>query len=113
MPQPPDARRRDDDDLDPEGPSPADLARFGGGDDDDDSGGFDCPECGRRLAADAPLCSGCGRFILDDDRTHRRAAAAARPARAPTARRGRRWIVTTAGALLLILAVFWLLRLLP
>ncbi len=46
-------------DPDAEGPSEADLARFGGDD-------ATCPACGADVYHDAPLCHECGHALTDD-----------------------------------------------
>jgi len=46
-----------EDELDPEGPSPEDLAEFG------DDGGVDtveCPRCGSEVCQDVDRCPACG-----------------------------------------------------
>jgi hypothetical protein len=48
----------DEDDLDPEGPSRDDLARFGG-----DT--IPCPHCGREVHAEAAACPRCEQWIDD------------------------------------------------
>lgn len=48
------AHKRDESfDPDFEGPSPDDIARFGGDD-------IDCPDCGASVYHDAPMCPRCG-----------------------------------------------------
>lgn len=48
-----------DEDLDPEGPSREDLARFG-------RDQVQCPHCGREVHADAAACPRCNRWLDDD-----------------------------------------------
>jgi hypothetical protein len=48
-----------DEDLDPEGPSREDLARFG-------RETLPCPHCGREVHADAAACPRCHRWLDDD-----------------------------------------------
>lgn len=52
----------DQDELDPEGPSREDLARFGG-----DT--VPCPHCGREVHADAAACPRCDRWLDDAPET--------------------------------------------
>ena len=47
-------------DADEEGPSQADIARFGGDD-------IPCPECGTAVYHDSPLCQSCGHAITRDE----------------------------------------------
>lgn len=50
-----------DEGLDPEGPSPDDLERFG-----DEL--IDCPECGRAVYDQAELCPDCGHALSREPR---------------------------------------------
>lgn len=47
-------------DPDQEGPSDADIARFGNDD-------ITCPQCGTGVYHDSPLCQSCGHAITDAD----------------------------------------------
>lgn len=47
-------------DADQEGPSEADIARFGADD-------IPCPDCGTAVYHDAPLCQNCGHAMTEDD----------------------------------------------
>lgn len=47
----------DEDDLDPEGPSAADIARF-------DREASICPSCGSEVYDDTSICPICGEYIL-------------------------------------------------
>ncbi|MCA9273011.1 MAG: zinc ribbon domain-containing protein [Phycisphaerales bacterium] len=47
----------DFDELDPEGPSPADIRRL-------DRAGSPCPSCGSEIYDDASICPVCGEYIL-------------------------------------------------
>jgi len=53
-------RNAPDFDDEREGLSDADLARFGGDE-------IACPACGADVYADAPMCSRCGRALLDGE----------------------------------------------
>lgn len=51
-----------DDNLDPDGPSAADIARF-------DRDGSDCPSCGSEVFDDATVCPICGELLADGGAT--------------------------------------------
>ena len=55
----------DHDDLDPEGPSAADLARF-------DRAASTCPSCGSEVYDDATICPVCGEYILSHSSFNRK-----------------------------------------
>jgi len=80
-----------DDDLDPEGPSAADLERFGGDE-------ADCPACGASVYHDMTMCPACG---ADMDGA---------PAPEGAGRRARRVrLARLAAALALLSLLVWLL----
>jgi len=55
------AHKRDESfDPDFEGPSAADVARFGSDD-------IECPDCGATVFFDAPLCHRCGHAFMDGE----------------------------------------------
>lgn len=83
-----------DDDLDPEGPSPEDIARFGADDDADDLS-VTCPACGAGVYLDLTACPRCGADM-----------GGARPARV-----GRipSWVVKGAVVLVILAMLAWLL----
>jgi len=55
-------KRNENFDPDFEGPSDADIAKFGSDD-------ITCPECGAPVYYDAPLCPKCGHAMMDGERT--------------------------------------------
>lgn len=83
-----------DDDLDPEGPSADDIARFGAGDEGDDLSAT-CPSCGASVYLDLAACPRCGADM--------QAARPARTGRIPS------WAVQVAVVLALLGMLAWLL----
>lgn len=59
-------------DEDDEGPSQADLERFGGDD-------VPCPSCGADVYHDAPFCPRCGHAIMESEIRGRRVPPSRRP----------------------------------
>lgn len=57
-------------DPDFEGPSDADIARFGDGAGDD----VECPECGASVYYDVPLCPRCGHAMMRGESGGKRSA---------------------------------------
>lgn len=75
-----------DDSLDPEAPSPEDIARF-------DRDGSTCPSCGSEVYDDAGVCPICGEILLSG-------AAKSKP-----------WAVIVAGVVLLAFVLFYVVPL--
>lgn len=74
------------DEIDPEGPSADDIARF-------DRDGSACPSCGSEIYDDAGVCPVCGELLTPD-------TAGAKP-----------WVALVAGVVLLAFVLFYLLPL--
>lgn len=78
-----------DDDIDPEGPSAEDLARFGG-----DT--ITCRNCGEEVWDDAAICPRCGRALHEE---LRRDETGGPP----------KWAVLTAVVMLVVFVLFFVL----